>query len=293
MNEPAEEPEATASAPEDAASSFAPAEPKGSSRKRGRSRGKPADPESAAVMTSSGADESRAEGSTEEPTQDEPAPPEPTDAEIEAAAIAAQADDPDATLAHDADGEPAEAQGDEPVAEERARNDAELAQAIEAMLFATSEPLTHGRLAQVLKVSQRRVRTAIERLREDYQATHRAFDVLEIAGGFKLYTRPEHDEIVALLEKVKPPEKLTAAGLETLAIIAYKQPITRAEIDAIRGVQSGAMLKSLTERKLIRVAGRSPQPGRPIQYGTTKRFLDHFGLASVEDLPRVEDLKAP
>lgn len=237
---------------------------------------------------------------------------EPSDAEIEAAALAAEADDPEAMLASDAvatgslesaiesvdeiaaDGESGGDEGVESDPESaRALGDIELAQAVEAMLFATSEPLTHARLAQVLKVTQRRVRIAIERLREEYQSTNRAFDVREIAGGYKLYTRPEHDEIVARLEKVKPPEKLTAAGLETLAIIAYKQPITRAEIDAIRGVQSGAMLKSLTEKKLIRVAGRSPQPGRPIQYGTTKRFLDHFGLASVEDLPRVEDLKAP
>jgi segregation and condensation protein B len=222
---------------------------------------------------------------------------EPTDAELEAAAERAAAEDPAATAPHDApvgaeaNGVAAPAKSDAEPA--RDWSDLELAQAIEAMLFASHEPLTHGRLAQVLSVTQRRVRNAIERLREEYLANARAFDVLEIAGGFKLYTRPEYDELVARLEKVKPPEKLTASGLETLAIVAYKQPITRAQIDAIRGVHSGAMLKTLTEKKLIRVAGRAEQPGRPIQYGTTKRFLDHFGLASVEDLPRVEDLKAP
>lgn len=171
--------------------------------------------------------------------------------------------------------------------------DHQIDRAVEALLFATSEPLTPQRVAAVLCVTQRRVKTAIDRLREEYAANQRAFDIREIAGGLRLYTRSDFDDIVARLEKVKPPEKLSASALESLAIIAYRQPITRAEIDSIRGVQSGALLKSLTDRKLIRVVGRSEQPGRPLQYGTTKRFLDHFGLASIEDLPRVEDLKAP
>ncbi len=175
----------------------------------------------------------------------------------------------------------------------RELTDREVEIAIEAMLFASSEPLTPARIAQALEIPQRRVKSAAERLREEYAATGRAFDIRDIAGGFKLYTRPEHEGIVARLEKVKPPEKLSASALETLAIVAYRQPITRAELDSIRGVQSGAILKSLTERKLIRAVGRSELPGRPIQYGTSKRFLDHFGLASLEDLPRVEDLKAP
>lgn len=317
----------TAPSTEDAENSLERSEATAGTKKRGRARGKgkpPAQAEAASLPESEGSPSERpheggatpgsgdvVEASDPSPSETEESPEasvEPSDAEIEAAALAAEADDPEAMLASDAvatenienldeiavDAEsPGEVVVEGEAEPSRTLGDIELAQAVEAMLFATSEPLTHARLAQVLKVTQRRVRIAIERLREEYQSTNRAFDVREIAGGYKLYTRPEHDEIVARLEKVKPPEKLTAAGLETLAIIAYKQPITRAEIDAIRGVQSGAMLKSLTEKKLIRVAGRSPQPGRPIQYGTTKRFLDHFGLASVEDLPRVEDLKAP
>jgi len=98
---------------------------------------------------------------------------------------------------------------------------------------------------------------------------------------------------VARLERMRAPDRLSPTSLETLAIVAYRQPIIRAEVDAIRGVQSGPILRSLMERKLVRVVGRSDQPGRPLLYGTTKRFLDHFGLASVKDLPRVEDLKAP
>jgi segregation and condensation protein B len=92
---------------------------------------------------------------------------------------------------------------------------------------------------------------------------------------------------------VRAPERLSPAALETLAIVAYRQPIVRADIDAIRGVNSSALLKTLMERKLIRAVGRSERPGRPLEYGTTKRFLDHFGLGSVKDLPRVEDLKTP
>jgi segregation and condensation protein B len=201
------------------------------------------------------------------------------DASDEAIAAAAGSDDETAAAANEPDFVPLD--------------DRELERVVEALLFASHEPLTAARLAQVLRVTGRKVRSAIERLREDYLSNGRAFDVSEIAGGYKLYTRPEYLEYVALLEKVKPPEKLSASALETLAIIAYRQPIVRAEIDSIRGVQSGAILKALAERKLIRVVGRSEQPGRPLQYGTTKRFLDHFGLASVEDLPRVEDLKAP
>lgn len=193
--------------------------------------------------------------------------------------------------AEESAGEPADDDSEEPALP--VIPDHEIDRAVEALLFASSEPLTPQRVAAVLCVTQRRVKTALDRLREEYAANQRAFDIREIAGGLRLYTRSEFDDIVARLEKVKPPEKLSASALESLAIVAYRQPITRAEIDSIRGVQSGALLKSLTDRKLIRVVGRSEQPGRPLQYGTTKRFLDHFGLASIEDLPRVEDLKAP
>jgi segregation and condensation protein B len=130
-------------------------------------------------------------------------------------------------------------------------------------------------------------------LREEYARGLRAFDVLEIAGGFRLFSRQEYEPYVARLEKTRSADRLTAAALETLAIIAYRQPLIRADIDAIRGVQSGAMLRGLMDKKLIRVVGRSDQPGRPLLYGTTKRFLDHFGLSSVKDLPRIEELKAP
>lgn len=172
--------------------------------------------------------------------------------------------------------------------------DEELDRVVEALLFASASALTPARIAKAAGgVSPRRVRRSIKRLRSEYEADLRAFDILEIGGGFRLYSRPEYEEYVARLERMRAPERLSATSLETLAIVAYRQPIIRAEVDAIRGVQSGPILRSLMERKLVRVVGRSDQPGRPLLYGTTKRFLDHFGLASVKDLPRVEDLKAP
>lgn len=172
--------------------------------------------------------------------------------------------------------------------------DEELDRVVEALLFASGSALTPARIAKAAGgVSTRRVRRSIKRLRSEYEADLRAFDILEIGGGFRLYSRPEYEEYVARLERMRAPDRLSPTSLETLAIVAYRQPIIRAEVDAIRGVQSGPILRSLMERKLVRVVGRSDQPGRPLLYGTTKRFLDHFGLASVKDLPRVEDLKAP
>ncbi len=173
-------------------------------------------------------------------------------------------------------------------------SDAELDVIVEALLFAASDPLTASRLADAAATrSPRRVKAAIDRLRAHYRQDGRSFDVLEIGGGYRLYSRPEFAQWVARLDQVRAPERLSAAALETLAIIAYRQPIIRADIDAVRGVQSGAILKSLLDRKLIRVVGRSDRPGRPLLFGTARRFLDHFGLASVKDLPKVEDLKAP
>lgn len=183
--------------------------------------------------------------------------------------------------------------GDDDASVESNLPDEELDRVVEAILFASGSPLTAARIAKAALVATRRIRRSIGRLRREYAESLRAFDVMEIAGGFKLYSRPEYEEYLLRLEKVKAPEKLSASSLETLAIVAYRQPIIRADIDAIRGVQSGAILRALMERKLVRVVGRSDQPGRPLMYGTTKRFLDHFGLSSVKDLPRVEDLKAP
>ncbi len=166
--------------------------------------------------------------------------------------------------------------------------------AVEAALFATSEPLTPERIAKaILGADKRAVMAEIEALREEYRVQGRAFDVDEIAGGFQLRTRAEHALVVERLTRERSEERLTTAAIETLAIIAYKQPIPRAEIEAIRGVQSSTLIRTLLERGLVRIVGRAEVLGRPLLYGTTPAFLERFGLNSIRDLPRRDDFPTP
>ncbi len=165
-------------------------------------------------------------------------------------------------------------------------------QVLEALLFAADQPVPVGRLSQILggEYDSRALRKLIDLLNQEYAAQRRAFEIQEIAGGFQTVTRPEYKEWVAELFKQRRMEKLTPSAVETLAIVAYRQPILRAQVDDIRGVQSGPLLRSLIERGLIKVAGRQNVPGRPILYGTTRLFMLHFGLKSLKDLPRVPEL---
>lgn len=159
---------------------------------------------------------------------------------------------------------------------------------VEAILFSSSEPLTTGKLSGVLDgVDGRKVRTAIKELNEEYERGKRAFRIEEIAGGFQMLTLPQYAEFVDRFHTVVRKSKLTQAALETLALIAHKQPITRAEIEAIRGVQCGEVLRSLTEKRLIKISGRKDVPGKPLLYATTRNFLEHFGLRSVDDLKQL------
>jgi segregation and condensation protein B len=119
------------------------------------------------------------------------------------------------------------------------------------------------------------------------------FQIEEIANGFQLLSRPEYHEWISKIRKKSGESKLSQQALETLSIIAYKQPIIRAEIEAIRGVQSGQMIRTLIEKGLVKITGRDEVLGRPLLYGTTTKFLDHFGLKSIKDLPKVEDLEMP
>lgn len=161
---------------------------------------------------------------------------------------------------------------------------------LEALLFATRHPLTAGRLGELLGLaSTTPVRRAVKQLNERYAETSRAFRVEQVAGGFQLLTLPEYGETLKKLHQKEADAKLTKAALETLAVVAYKQPILRAEIEAIRGVACGETVRSLMEKHLVRIAGRAEEPGRPILYGTTRRFLEIFGLASIKDLPKSED----
>ena len=168
--------------------------------------------------------------------------------------------------------------------------DEELMRELSALLFASPEPLSPAKLAKVIGVRQGRVKEALVQLSERLAQAGIGFEVRGLAGGITLMTRPELSDSVAKLSKHAAVERISAAALETLAVIAYRQPVTKAEIEAIRGVQAGPILRSLVDRGLAKVVGRSDVPGHPLQYGTTKEFLDRFGLESLKDLPRDGEL---
>jgi segregation and condensation protein B len=162
---------------------------------------------------------------------------------------------------------------------------------IEALLFASHSPLSAVELARAHEdLDEEMVERAISQLRRDYECQGRAFDVFEIGGGYQLLTRPEFAPVLERFDTVPQSTRLSSPALETLAIIAYRQPIGRAEIEEIRGVGAGAVLKSLQERELVVVTGRAPGLGRPLLYGTTRRFLEHFGFRCLDELPRPEAL---
>jgi segregation and condensation protein B len=162
---------------------------------------------------------------------------------------------------------------------------------LEALLFSTHHPLTAPRLAELMELpSASTLRKAIKALNAQYEEAKRSFRVEQVAGGYQLLTLPEYGEYLKRLHQREVDTKLTKAALETLAIIAYKQPILRADVEAIRGVACGETIRSLMEKHLVRIAGRAEEPGRPILYGTTKRFLELFGLNSLKDLPQGEEL---
>jgi segregation and condensation protein B len=161
---------------------------------------------------------------------------------------------------------------------------------LEALLFSTHHPLTAGRLAEFMGLSTTKpIRRAVKQLNAAYESTGRSFRVEQVAGGFQLLTLPQFGEHLKKLHQKEADAKLSKAALETLAIIAYKQPILRADVEAIRGVACGETIRSLMEKHLVKIAGRAEVPGRPILYGTTRRFLELFGLNSLKDLPAAED----
>jgi segregation and condensation protein B len=165
-----------------------------------------------------------------------------------------------------------------------------LAVQLEALLFASDQPLPLGRLVELLPGTNRaEVEAALAELAESCAA--RAFQPVQVAGGWQFSTRPEYVETVRRLFIGKRRVRLTRAALESLAIIAYKQPTTRPEIDAIRGVASGGVIETLLERNLVRIAGRSETIGRPLLYATTDEFLQHLGLNRLADLPSLEELE--
>ena len=170
----------------------------------------------------------------------------------------------------------------------------EVKRIVEALLFAVQEPISIRKICEIVEgVEAKEIREVIQQLREEYDTHDRVFQIEEIANGFQLLSRPEYHEWISKIRKKSGESKLSQPALETLSIIAYKQPIIRAEIEAIRGVQSGQMIRTLIEKGLVKITGRDEVLGRPLLYGTTKKFLDHFGLKSIKDLPKVEDLEMP
>ena len=165
---------------------------------------------------------------------------------------------------------------------------------IEAVLFATESPLPAAKIAQILGFGDARVvKKQIAALNERYEGTSAAFRIEELAGGFQMLTLPAYHQWVSRLHSVRRETKLSPAALETLAVVAYKQPVLRADVEAVRGVAVGDILNRLREMGLVKIVGRAEVIGRPMLYGTTRRFLEVFGLASLDDLPQVEALPPP
>jgi segregation and condensation protein B len=166
-----------------------------------------------------------------------------------------------------------------------------LAKLLEAALFASPRPIPTEELAALdTEASPAAVQSALDELREHYDVEGHGVELVEQGGGFQILTRPEYTEAIERAQMAVRPQRLSGAALETLAIIAYRQPIGRADVAEIRGVDAGAILKSLLERGMIEVVGRGEGLGRPLLYGTTALFLEQFALRHLEELPRVDEL---
>ncbi len=165
-------------------------------------------------------------------------------------------------------------------------------QRVEAALLIAKEPMAVRKIAEMAAVSDAtRVRTLIKQLNERYDQKGRAFHIKRLAGGYLLMTRPQFGKWIRRLQHVPTNERLSMPALETLAVVAYRQPLVRAEVEAIRGVHSGEVLRQLMERDLVKIIGRSEELGRPFLYATTRLFLKMFGLGSLEELPAAEPLR--
>lgn len=172
---------------------------------------------------------------------------------------------------------------------------------VEALLFATDEPLSVKQMLEIFgefeaselpqkRVNEQALLTAIEQLNKEYEAAGSAMHIVKVAGGYQFATRPEFAPWLGKMMREKSRRKLSPSALESLAVIAYKQPVTKPEIEAIRGVNADYVIRTLMERNLITIVGRATTPGRPLLYGTTKDFLKHFGLNDLSELPRPREI---
>jgi segregation and condensation protein B len=178
-----------------------------------------------------------------------------------------------------------------PVEQKNLRSPGELVAVVEALIFVADEPISAKLIADVLGEDRESISAAIEMLVEEYEGRESGLQIREIAGGYQIATRTELHEDVRKFLKTRPSAKLSLASLETLAVIAYKQPVTVPEILEIRGVQSASAIKTLLEKRLIVTKGHKETVGRPMQYGTSKDFLIQFGLNDLSELPSIEDFE--
>ena len=171
-------------------------------------------------------------------------------------------------------------------------NEKELKGILEALLFVAHDPLTLEKLTALLgEHPKSAVKKAVKDLQADYDQEGRGLRIAEVAGGFVMVTQPDCRPWIQRLRKPKSNSKLSKSALETLAIISYKQPIIRADIEKIRGVETAGVLRTLLDQKLVRIVGRQDMPGRPILYGTSKQFLQRFGLKDLRDLPPLKEIE--
>jgi segregation and condensation protein B len=169
----------------------------------------------------------------------------------------------------------------------------EIQASLEAIIYAADEPATLDQISKALGIEKPEARAALEQLTAAYQTEDRGFEVRKVAGGWKFYTKAQHHDVVRkFIKSLQPPLRLTMPALETLAVIAYKQPVTVPEINEIRGVHVGGVIKTLLEKRLITTAGRKEVIGRPILYRTSKQFMMRFGLSDLDELPSLKEFEA-
>ena len=175
----------------------------------------------------------------------------------------------------------------------RVQNDEEAKRVIEAVLFTSGKPVTISDFKRALTgYGDQKIEKLVRELQTEYEREGRSFGISEIAGGFECATNPKYAPWILKLELQRKARQATQSALETLAILAYKQPITRAEIEDLRGVDVSGVLATLLERNLVKIVGKKEVPGRPFLYGTTDKFLEHFGLKSITDLPDISEIKS-
>jgi segregation and condensation protein B len=169
----------------------------------------------------------------------------------------------------------------------------EIQAGLEAIIYAADEPATLDQISKALGIEKAETRAALDQLMATYQSEDRGIEVRKVAGGWKFYTKAQHHDVVRkFIKSLQPPLRLTMPALETLAVIAYKQPVTVPEINEIRGVHVGGVIKTLLEKKLITTAGRKEVIGRPILYRTSKQFMMRFGLSDLDELPSLKEFEA-